>query len=70
MFAPTDCPPNSGDPWDGEISASLNSRRPGPVESQLRPAGADFRLVEDGVTDVTVEPGMTSTASWSLAPAE
>jgi hypothetical protein len=70
VFAPTDCPPNSGDPWDGEISAFLDSRRPGPADAALRPAGADFQLVEDGVTDVTVEPGMTSSASWSLLPGE
>jgi hypothetical protein len=58
----------SGDPFDGEISAFLNTRRPGPAEQQLRPAGEGYRLAEEAVHDVTAEPGTTSEASWSLTP--
>jgi hypothetical protein len=67
-YVPTDCPPDSGDPFDGEIAAFLNTRRPGPAESQLRPAGAGYRLEAAAVGDVTAEAGMTTTASWTLAP--
>jgi hypothetical protein len=69
MFAPTDCPPDgSGDPWEGTISAWLDTRRPGPVESGLRPSRTGFQLVEDGVGDVMTGPGMSTAASWSLSP--
>jgi hypothetical protein len=67
-YVPTDCPPDSGDPFDGEIASFLNTRRPGPAESGLRPAGAGYRLEAASVGDVTAEAGMTTTASWSLVP--
>jgi hypothetical protein len=67
-YVPTDCPPDSGDPFAGEIAAFLDTRRPGPVESQLRPAGDGYRLEAAGVSDVTAEAGIATTASWSLMP--
>lgn len=68
VFEPTDCPPPTGDPFEGEISVFLNSRRPGPLENQMRAAGAGFQIQESGVGDVTDQPGMTTTASWTLVP--
>jgi hypothetical protein len=68
IFEPTDCPPPSGDPFDGEIVVFLNSRRPGPLESQLRPAGEGYWLTGNGVSDVTDWPDVDTTASWSLVP--
>jgi hypothetical protein len=66
QFAPTDCPPG-GFGYDGEISAFLNTRAPGSHE--LRPAGADFVLEEEGVGDVTAVPDATlNSAGWSLRP--
>jgi hypothetical protein len=67
-YLPTDCPPDSGDPFEGEIAAFLDTRRPGPVEAQLRPAGPGYRLEAAAVGDVTAEAGMSTTASWSLTP--
>lgn len=69
VFEPTDCPPPTGDPFEGEIVVFLNSRRPGPLEGQMRPADADFVIQENGVSDVTDLPGLTTTASWTLVPA-
>jgi len=66
-FAPTDCPPEATG-FEGEITVYLNTCRPGPVESQLRPAGPGFELSAAGVGDVTDLAGLTTVASWTLMP--
>lgn len=68
QFVPTDCPPPGPSGFDGEISVFLNTRKPGPVESQMRPVGGDFVIQENGVSDVTDLAGLTTTASWTLVP--
>jgi hypothetical protein len=68
QFLPTDCPPPGPSGFDGEISVFLNSRKPGPVASQMRPMGGDFVIQENGVGDVTDLAGLTTTASWTLVP--
>jgi hypothetical protein len=67
-FAPTDCPQDQPALDIDEISVFLNTRRPGPEESQLRPAGHGYQLIAEGVQDVTTLPGTTTTASWNLMP--
>jgi hypothetical protein len=65
-FQPSGCPL---EPFTGDISARLNSRRPGPPDGQLRPADPDLGLRAQGVTDLTPPAAeATITGSWSLAP--
>jgi hypothetical protein len=68
QFLPTDCPPPGPAAFDGEIVVFLNSRRPGPVDGQMRAVGAGFQIQENGVGDVTDLAGLTTTASWTLVP--
>lgn len=67
-YLSTDCPPGAElPPLATDITALLDSRRPGPVADAFRPVGDGFELKATGVTDVAVSPAeATTTASWQL----
>jgi hypothetical protein len=68
-YLSTDCPPGAElPPLDTEIPALLNTRSPGLPAGGMRPVGPGFRLHAQGVSDVTAEPGASTSASWDLAP--
>jgi hypothetical protein len=70
-YLATDCPPGAElPPIETDIPAFLNTRPPGRPAGGLRPAGPNFRLQAEGVSDVIADadPGASPTASWDLTP--
>jgi hypothetical protein len=66
-FVPTDCPPEAGmQPFTGDIVSVLNSHKIGAPFRPVDTSHNDFRMIEEGQTDVIGPANLDTVASWAI----